>query len=116
MPAESTDSDEEHQDPTADSSSGPQLRAEEGEPLVTQTQVDIFRYYAQHTDKTPEQVANILEKYAGSLPGLLAALSRRYGGLRDHEVIRDQLAQQRAAEADASRKDAHSSSWTGWSS
>ena len=34
VPDESTDSDDEQQDPTAASSSGPQLRAEEGEPLA----------------------------------------------------------------------------------
>ena len=66
--------------------------------MTTQTQVDIFRYYAQHTDKTPEEVAAILEKYAGSLEGLLAELAGKYGGLKDHEMMSEQLARKRALE------------------
>ena len=124
---ESTDSGEERHasgdatsttDVARGSSSGPQLRAEEEPPLTTQTQVDIFRYYAQHTEKTPEEVAAILEKYAGSLQGLLAELARKYGGLKDHEMIPEQLAQKRALEVEASQSMPSSSStatWRQWS-
>ena len=110
---------------------GPHVRAEEvAPPEMGDAQItrDILKYYAQYTSRSEMEIRSIMSKYEGQLGVLLAALSKKYGALNDHLVLKEALdaehqqllAQQQQAKAERAshstwQSSSWNSSWVGWS-